>query len=97
MQIVRYSGSSDWSALYVGGNLVRVGDHYLIDEKISEILGVEIEHSDDFMQGGTHYENVAQTLDEARAYEKTRLQKEFEIEKLEKQIETLRQELEASK
>lgn len=91
MQVVRYSGENDWSALYVDGKLERVGDHYLIDERISELLGVELEQNDDFMQGGKNYEDVAQTLDEARTYERTRLQKEFEIEQLEQRAADLQQ------
>lgn len=38
---VRFSGSEDWSALYVDGRLDKVGDHYLVDERIADFLNVE--------------------------------------------------------
>jgi len=67
-----YQGSSDWSALYVKGKLVRVGDHYLIDEKIYELLGIETVDSDDFMRGGEQESDVAQTLEELNAFSLSR-------------------------
>jgi hypothetical protein len=64
MKLVRYTGSEDWSALYVDGDLDRVGDHYLIDERIQELYKVEDIRSDDFMRGGNYSHDVAQTLAE---------------------------------
>ena len=63
MKLVRYTGSEDWSALYRDGILDRVGDHYLIDERIQQLCKVEEIHSDDFMRGGNYSHDVAQTLD----------------------------------
>lgn len=93
MHVVRYQGNGDWSALYVDGKLVRVGDHYLIDEKISELLGVTVEYSDDFLQGQTLKSGIAQTLEDAQSYETIRLQKEREIHLLEEQREELLRQL----
>ena len=64
---VRYQGE-EWAALYIDGKLDTVGDSYLSDERIAQILGVE-EHSDDaFLRGGNSRSDVAQTLDELHAY-----------------------------
>lgn len=58
---VRYSGGGDWSALYIDGKLELANDHYLIDDRISQILGVTEISSDDFeLSNG----EIAQTLDE---------------------------------
>lgn len=59
---VIYQGDNEWSALYVDGTLDRVGDHYLVDERLRELLGVETVQSDDFMRGGDSREHVAPTL-----------------------------------
>ena len=68
MDLVRYTGSDDWSALYVDGKLDRIGDHYLIDERISELTGVTDYSSDDFLQGGDDRDSAAQTLEELNAW-----------------------------
>jgi hypothetical protein len=68
MKLVRYTGESDWSALYVDGKLHKVGDHYLIDEAIQVLVGVEEHQSEDFMKGGNDYSDVAKTLDELNAW-----------------------------
>lgn len=67
-ELVRYSGSNEWSALYVDGELDRVGDHYLIDERIADIAGVHNHYSNDFMRGGQSREDVAKTLVEINQY-----------------------------
>ena len=68
-KFVRYSSSEDWSALYIDGKLYYVGDHYRVDERISELLGVETISSDAFMKGGNQRKDVANTLDELHNYE----------------------------
>lgn len=78
--IVRYVGSGEWSALYVDGELDRIGDHYRIDERIAELLGVEVREGaegSDFLRGGdgvarTGGPSPAQTLAEAEAYTEER-------------------------
>lgn len=84
-----YQGSSDWSALYVEGKLVRVGDHYLIDEKIYDLLNIETISSDDFMRGGNQESDVAQTLEEIKAYEELLQAAEDEADELISQAEEL--------
>lgn len=81
--LVRYTGGNEWSALYVDGRLDTVGDHYLVDERIAQIAGVEIVDSEDFMLGGSHYEHVARTLDDIQVFSERR-------EALEAQAEALR-------
>ena len=61
-EIVVYEGSEDWSALYHRGKLVEVGDHYWVNEKLLQILGVQTIQSDDFLRGGNSREDVAPDL-----------------------------------
>lgn len=63
MKLQRFTGE-DWSALYVDGKLDTVGDSYLIDERISEIAGVEEKISEGFFKGGYDYQHVLETADE---------------------------------
>lgn len=67
-KLIRYRGGDEWSALYVDGKLDRVGDHYWVEERIFELLGVEERYDDDFMRGQDHREGVAQTLEEIEEY-----------------------------
>lgn len=89
MEVVRHRGDKEWSALYVDGKLAVVGDHYHADEKIAELLGVIEVQSDDFLRGGTHYEDVANTLEELGAYRAERLRRESEAESLRAQARAL--------
>lgn len=73
-KLVRYHGE-EWSALYIDGKLDLVGDTYLTDERIAELLGVEEHYSDAFLRGGNQREDVAKNLDELKAYEDERNQK----------------------
>lgn len=102
MKIVRYNGSGDWSALYIDGELVVFGDHYLSDEKISELLGVEEINSNDFMGGGNNSSDVLTSLEDIEAYqrkkdflleeeESTRTSLLVEAEKLEQEAQRLRE------
>jgi hypothetical protein len=76
MNLVRYTGTGEWSALYVDGILDRVGDHYIIDDRISELTGVEEVQSDDFLRGGDGRASVAPSLYELGEYSKARAQRE---------------------
>ena len=87
--ITVYRGGSEWSALYVKGKLEEVGDHYWIDEKLFQILGLEPIFSDSFMRGGDQREDVAQTLEEIEAYEERAQAAEDEAEELLIQAEEL--------
>lgn len=57
-----YEGSEDWSALYEDGKLIEVGDHYWVQEKLLQLLGIEVVQSDDFIRGGSAREDVAPSL-----------------------------------
>lgn len=70
MDLVRYSGSDDWSALYIDGKLDMVGDHYLIDERISSLMKVTVIDSDSFMLGRNFEYEVARTLNEIEKFDK---------------------------
>lgn len=66
--IVRYD-DEEWSALYIDGELARVGDSYLIDEYLEAMLSVKNINSNDYFLGREgRYENVAQTLAEIDEY-----------------------------
>lgn len=64
MKLVRYTGPNDWSALYVDGELETVGDHYLVDERIALLCGVELRDGDEFLLGGNSKAGVAHSLAE---------------------------------
>lgn len=61
-KVVIYDGSDEWSAVYLDGELQRVGDSYLADEWVREHFGVETIQSDDFLRGGDKRDDVAPTL-----------------------------------
>jgi hypothetical protein len=63
-----YRGGGEWSALYVDGRLDKVGDHYLIDERVYEIAGVTVVVDDAFMRGQKYETHVAQTIADVDAY-----------------------------
>lgn len=87
-----YRGSGEWSALYVNGTLDRVGDHYLADERIAELAGVEIVQSDDFLCGGSTRKDVAVTLEELNAYVTDRQERIRRAEQLRQQAAALNEE-----
>ena len=98
MKLVRYTGSDEWSALYIDGKLDKVGDHYLIDERIQELVGVEVFDSNDFLLGGDSLSDVAETLEEIQKYtDEQNVRKESiaiieeEIFRLQQKIKTLNQ------
>lgn len=71
-ELVILRGSQQWSALYVDGKLVRVGDHYGVDEEAMERAGIKCESTDDFMRGGRTRADVASTLSEVEEYRSRR-------------------------
>lgn len=93
--VVVFSGSEDWSAVYLDGKLARVGDHYLIDEWLREHFEVATESSDDFMRGGDHYEDVAQTLEDIKIYYDARTEKVGEAQVLLDQAQALQEQAKA--
>jgi hypothetical protein len=88
-ELVVYSGSGEWSALYIDGKLDRVGDHYLIDERIRELYSVVTIHSDDFMRGGDQRSGVAIDLAEIRQYRQQREMNEAAARKMVEQAQEL--------
>jgi guanyl-specific ribonuclease Sa len=71
-EYVIYQGTGEWSALYVDGKLERVGDHYLIDERLQELVGVSVVSSDDFMRGQDEAAFVAPTVADVETYKAAR-------------------------
>lgn len=72
-------GDSEWSALYVDGRLERVGDHYLIDERIRELTGVVTLRTDDFLRGGNSRQDVAETAAQVQVYRTQRQTREARV------------------
>jgi hypothetical protein len=68
--------AEDWAALYVDGKLDRVGDAYLADERIREIVGVRTVQDDAFMRGQGGRDGVAQTVAEVEAYARERRERQ---------------------
>lgn len=64
--------AEEWAALYVDGRLDRVGDAYLTDERIREIVGVRTVQDDAFMRGQIRADGVAQTVAEVEEYSRQR-------------------------
>lgn len=69
MHLIRYTGPNDWSALYVDGQLETVGDHYLVEERIAELCGIELREGDTFLLGQHEKNKAAQTIEEIQDYE----------------------------
>lgn len=65
-----YAGSEDWSALYLNGELKVIGDHYLVDEAIKNLIGANVIDSDSFLRGGNDRESAAKSIAEISAYER---------------------------
>lgn len=80
-----YEGSEDWAALYVEGKLVEIGDRYVVQETLLDLLGVESFSSDDFLRGGDSREDAAQTLEEIDTYRNLRAQVELDAHLLDVQ------------
>jgi hypothetical protein len=89
MKLVRYTGDADWSALYVDGKLDRVGDHYLIDERIAELVNVENYNSNYFLLGGESREGVAATTAEIDQYASAKKELEREAAELRRRADEL--------
>jgi len=64
--------AEEWSAVYLDGKLVQVGDSYLADEWLRTRFGVKTVQDEAFMRGQTSREGVAKTLDEVTDYARSR-------------------------
>lgn len=69
---IEFHSSDEWTAVYLNGQLQRVGDHYLADEWLRSRVGVVEVDDDAFMRGGDQRSGVAQTLDLVRDYQENR-------------------------
>lgn len=49
---IQFWRSGEWTGVYVDGNLVRSGDHYLADEWLQARYGVKVIDSDDWIPDG---------------------------------------------
>jgi hypothetical protein len=78
---IHYTGE-EWAALYVDGQLERVGDTYLAEERAFELAGVKTVHDDAFMRGQSQASGVAKTLGEVEAYRVTREERKAEAQRL---------------
>lgn len=68
--------SGEWSGLYVDGKLVKYGDHYIVDEYLSSLLGVEDYYDDDsWLEEG---DKPLQTIEEVERAQDRRSEAEEE-------------------
>lgn len=82
LTVVTWDAHEEWSALYINGKLDRVGDRYLTDERIAELVGVEYIDAD-FLGGGNTRNDAFETLDGLHYYNN-------EIAEAHRKAETLR-------
>lgn len=75
MSAIEFHTAGEWTAVYLDGKLLRVGDTYLADEWLHDYVGVEDVFDDAFMRGQNGREGVAETLDEVTAYATQRQEK----------------------
>jgi hypothetical protein len=64
--------ADEWAALYVGGQLVTVGDSSNTEEKAFRLLDVTIVRDDTFMRGQTKRDGVARYLSDIELYRQER-------------------------
>jgi len=95
MELVKYEGSDEWSALYVDGKLDTVGDHYHATERIEQLVGVKVIQNDDFLRGGNYRADVAPTLEDLNLYVRERERREAEAARLRAQAAELRAQADA--
>jgi len=72
MADIEFHESDEWTAVYLDGKLIRVGDHYLADEWLREYVGVKTVQDDAFFRGGRDRAHVAPTLADLYAYVEAR-------------------------
>lgn len=65
---IQFHHADDWTAVYLNGQLVRVGDTYLAEEWLHREVGVVDVFDDAFMRGQNSRDGVAQTLDEVASF-----------------------------
>lgn len=92
-KLVRFV-SEEWSALYINGQLDTVGDSYLVDERLEELLEVKHYDSDDYFLGNPvqSYATAAKTLAEIETYQKEKLDAKVKAETLREEAKRLLEE-----
>jgi hypothetical protein len=88
-RIELHGPSGEWSALYVDGKLIRVGDTPNVEETLYEILRIKQVWGDDFMRGQTARAGVANTPQEALEYRRDREARDAQAQSLLTQAEAL--------
>lgn len=81
--------SDDWAALYVDGQLDRVGDSYLAEERVMELIGVTVVHDNAFMRGQHKRDGVAPTVEEVEQFRAQRETNRRTADELEAQAKEL--------
>lgn len=84
----------EWAALYVDGKLEpeTVGDSYVAEQRVFELLGVRRVYDNAFMRGGNTRSDVAQTLAEVETYREAREEHKRRAAELRAQAARLEQE-----
>ena len=79
---IHYDPGGEWAALYVDGELERLGDAYLVEARVFELAGVTVVQDDAFLRGQNGETGVAPTLDDVAAYRAEREEKRATAERL---------------
>lgn len=89
--VVRFTGTGEWSALYVDGKIDTYGDHYVVNERIAALFGVLDAQSNDFVRPvpGSHREVVYDTVEEVYAVAEQRAHALEEAARLRAEAESL--------
>jgi hypothetical protein len=69
---IEFHAAGEWTAVYLNGLLVRVGDHYLADEWLRARVGVVEVDDDAFMRGQDSRDAVAPNLAQVAEYKLAR-------------------------
>jgi hypothetical protein len=91
---IEFHVDGEWTAVYLDGELVRVGDHYLADEWLQERAGVKVVCDNAFMRGQMAREGVARTLAEVAEYRERRALRRRQVLDLRAQAKVLLMEAE---
>lgn len=89
---IRIYRCDDWAALYINGELdTGPGDAYLCDERLYEILGIEVIDDDAYLRGGGKADDVCLTVEAIEEYQRERQEKLDEAARLKDQVAEMQQ------
>jgi len=88
---IEFHINGDWTAVYLDGELQRVGDSYLADEWLQERFGVKVVYDSAFMRGQASGHGVAKTLDEVEVYRSERDARRARRAELQAELDRLRE------